>query len=243
MSTGPRPQGPRKQGPQKKGPQKKSSVKVPSVGKGGGGTGTGSDNRRLMMIAGGAALVLIAIVAAYFVFAGGSSAADAPKLLETAGCTVQAVKSLPSNDHSVLTPTGTSKKWNTNPPTNGPHYAVPLVWGAYTDPVNLAQAVHNLEHGGIYIFYGNKVPESTVNELRTFYDKHTEATILAPLPRLGNKIALGAWTTESANQPDNGIARLVKCTNFDDKAFSAFFAAYQGKGPERFPMSSLLPGS
>jgi hypothetical protein len=238
MSTGPRPQGPRK-----KGPQKKSNVKVPSVGKG-GGTGAGGDNRRLAAIAGGAALILVAVIAAYFVFAGGSSAsANAPKLLETAGCTVQAVKSLPSNDHSVLKPTGTSKKWNTNPPTSGPHYAVPLVWGAYTDPVNLAQAVHNLEHGGIYIFYGNKVPSSTVDELRTFYDKHTQATILAPLPRLGNKIALGAWTTNSASQPDNGVARLVKCTNFDDKAFTAFFSAYQGKGPERFPMSSLLPGS
>jgi len=235
MSTGPRPQGPRK-----KGPQKKSTVKVPSAG---GGAGSG-DNRRLVAIGGAAVLILVAIVAAYFVFAGGSSAsADAPKLLETAGCTVQAVKSLPSNDHSVLVATGTSKKWNTNPPTSGPHYAVPLVWGAYTDPVNLAQLVHNLEHGGIYMLYGKDVPSSTVDELRTFYDKHTEATVLAPLPRLGNKIALGAWTTNNANQPNNGIARLVKCTSFDEKAYSAFFAAYQGKGPERFPMSSLLPGS
>ena len=113
-------------------------------------------------------------MAAYFVFAGGSSAsADAPKQLEAAGCTVQAVKSLPSNDHSVLKPTGTSKKWNTDPPTSGPHYAVPLIWGAYTDPVNLGQIVHNLEHGGIYILYGKDVPPATVAKLRTFYDKHT----------------------------------------------------------------------
>jgi Protein of unknown function (DUF3105) len=238
MSTGPRPQGPRK-----KGPQKKSNVKVPSVSSG-GGSGSGSDNKRLLAIGGGAALILVAAVAAYFVFAGGSSASsDAPKMLEAAGCTVQAVKSLPSNDHSVLKPTGTSKKWNTDPPTSGPHYAVPLIWGAYTDPVNLGQLVHNLEHGGIYILYGNGVPASTVDKLRTFYDKHKEATILAPLPRLGNKVALGAWTSNSASQPNNGIARLVKCTNFDAKAFAAFFSAYQGKGPERFPMSSLLPGS
>src|SRR5262245_35590285 len=133
---------PRSQGPRKQGPQKRSNVKVPSVGKGGSGAGTG-DNKRLLMIAGGAVLILIAAVAAYLVLAGGSSASsDAPKLLETSGCTVQAVKSLPSNDHTVLTPTGTSKKWNTDPPTSGPHYAVPLVWGAYTDPVNLAQLVH-----------------------------------------------------------------------------------------------------
>ena len=47
---------------------------------------------------------------------------DAIKQLEAAGCTVQTVAALPSGDHSVLTPGGTSKKWNTDPPTSGPHY-------------------------------------------------------------------------------------------------------------------------
>ena len=103
--------------------------------------------------------------------------------------------------------------------------------------------MHNLEHGGIYILYGNKVPQATVSELRTFYDKHLNGTILAPLPRLGNKVALGAWTTNSASQPNNGIARLVKCTTFNEKAYAAFFSAYQGKGPERFPLSTLQPGT
>ena len=101
--------------------------------------------------------------------------------------------------------------------------------------------MHNLEHGGIYILYGNKVPHATVDELRTFYDKHLNGTILAPLPRLGNKVALGAWTTNSASQPNNGIARLVKCTTFNEKAYAAFFSAYQGKGPERFPLSTCSP--
>jgi len=239
MSTGPRPQGPRK-----KGPQKKSNVKVPSVG----GSSGASDNKRLLMIGGGAALILIAAVAAYFVLAGGgsSASADAPKLLEAAGCTVQVVpqvKRVQPTYHEILTPNGTSKRWNTDPPTNGPHYQTPLIWGAYTDPVNLAQLVHNLEHGGVYILYGKDVPASTVDQLRTFYDKHTNATILAPLPRLGDKIALGAWTTKSGDQPEVGFGRLVKCTKFDDEAFTAFFSAYQGKGPERFPVSSLQPGS
>jgi hypothetical protein len=29
---------------------------------------------------------------------------------------------------------------------------------------------------------------------------------------------------------------------YAEKAFSAFFAAYQFQGPERFPPDSLLPG-
>lgn len=228
--------------PRPQGPKKKPNVKVPSPPNSGG---TSSGMSRGMLIGLGAlGLVIVAAVAGYFVFAGGSSAsADPTKLLESAGCTVQSVKSEKSNDHSILTPTGTSKKWNTNPPTSGPHFATPVVWGSYTEPVNLGQLVHNLEHGGIYILYGPKVPEATVVQLRTFYDGHRDATVLAPLPSLGDKIALGAWTTKSASQPDNGTAYLAKCTTFDDAAFAAFFKSYQGKGPERFPMVSLAPGS
>ncbi len=236
--TGPRPQGPRPQGP-----QKAKKAKVPAVG--GSGPG-GKSNRNLLLGIGVAGLVILAAVAGFVVFgrgSGSSSSHDALQLLRQNGCSVQAVKSLPSGDHSVLTPNGTSKKWNTDPPTNGPHYAVPLVWGAYTSPVNMGQLVHNLEHGGIYILFGKSVPGSTVSQLKTFYDQHMPATILAPLPRLGDKIALGVWTTRSANQPDNGTAYLVKCTSFDDKAYAAFFKAYQGRGPERFPMSTLQPGS
>jgi hypothetical protein len=34
----------------------------------------------------------------------------------------------------------------------------------------------------------------------------------------------------------------MKCTKFDDNAFSAFFDEFQFKGPERFPPDTLLPG-
>jgi hypothetical protein len=227
--------------PRPQGPGKKANVKVPTPPNPGG---KGGSNRSLLIGLGVAGLVIIAAVAGYLVFAGGSSAsADPAKLLQSAGCTVQSVKSEKSNDHSILTPTGISKKWNTSPPTSGPHYAVPAVWGAYTAPLNLAQLVHNLEHGGIYMLYGPKVPDAAVQQLRTFYDGHQNATVLAPLPSLGNKIALGAWTTKSASQPNNGTAYLAKCTTFDDAAYAAFFKSYQGKGPERFPMVSLTPGS
>ena len=140
------------------------------------------------------------------------------------------------------TPTGTSPLWNTNPPTSGPHYEIPAVYGSYTAPLNLAQLVHNLEHGGIYILYGPGVPDATVAQLQSFYDNHTRGTILAPLPSLGNKIAHGAWTTKDANDPTNGTAHLAKCTSFDEKAFGTFFDDFQFQGPERFPPNTLLPG-
>ena len=48
----------------------------------------------------------------------------------------------------------------------------------------------------IYIFYGDEVPEATVEQLLEFYDDHENGTVLAPYPKLGDKIALGAWVTD-----------------------------------------------
>jgi hypothetical protein len=235
MSSSSRPQG----------PKKKANVKVPSS------SGDGS-NRRLLLIIGAAGLVVIAAVLAYALLGGSnssnnngtsSSSSDAIKLLVASGCTVQSVKSLPAGDHSVTTPEGTSTKWNTSPPTSGPHYQTPAVWGAYTEPLLQGQVVHNLEHGGIYMQYGKGVPQATTDKLKGFYDSHQSGTLLAPLPSLGSKIAIGVWTVKNPAKPDDGTAHLAKCTTFDEKAYAAFFSAYQFKGPERFPQSSLLPGT
>src|SRR3954452_18377907 len=208
MSTGPRPKG-----PQPKGPQKKSGgVKVPSTGSGGNST------RNTLIAMGIAGLIVVAAAAGYVLLGSGDSGSstDAIAKLEAAGCTLQKVVALPSGDHSVRTPAGTSKKWNTNPPTSGPHYQAPAIWGAYTTPLYAAQVVHNLEHGGIFIQYGPAVPQATVDQLKSFYDDHLNGTILAPLPRLGSKIAMGAWTTSSPTSTKSGTAYLAKCPSFDE---------------------------
>jgi hypothetical protein len=62
--------------------------------------------------------------------------------------------------------------------------------------------------------------------------------LMAPYPKLGKKIALGAWIFEG----EVGKGYLAKCSKFDDEAFSAFFDAFQFESVERFPRSSLEPG-
>ena len=197
----------------------------------------------LLLLAGSGLVILAAVLGFILLGGGGGAASDAPKLLTAAGCTFQTVKAAKSSDHSILTPEGTSKNWNTSSPTNGSHYQGAAIWGAYTEPLQQAQVVHNLEHGGIFIQYGNDVPQATIDELKGFYDRYRNGTLLAPLPSLGSKIALGVWVTSSASQADKGVAHLAKCTRFDDDAFTAFFDAYQFKGPERLPADSMTPGS
>jgi hypothetical protein len=171
---------------------------------------------------------------------GGASAADVQKVktsLEKAGCTFVAKKAV-SGEHSITDPSGASDKWNTDPPTTGPHYAIAAIFNAYDDEVELARVVHNLEHGGIYILYGEDVPAATVDELRAFYADHKTGTIMAPLDRLGDEFAVGAWYAHD----DPAMGYLARCTTFDEAAISGFFEDLQFKGPERFDPSDLRPG-
>ncbi len=206
-------------------------------------TTSGRDRTQLLWVVAGVALLVVGV--AVWLLVGRTddtaAAADVQTAMEQAGCTLD-IGIADKGVHSITTPEGTSPTWKTDPPTSGAHYQTPAIWGAYTEPVNKAQLVHNLEHGGIFIQYGDKVPAATVAKLRAFYDEHQTGSVLAPYPSLGDQVALGAWVSRSASTPYDARTYLAKCSTFDQDAFAAFFDAFQFKGPERFPPSSLLPG-
>jgi hypothetical protein len=183
------------------------------------------------------ALALVAVGALFA--AGGGVSADPTAALKKAGCTYKVVTAARAGQH--VNNINARPNWNTFPPSNGPHYPVPAVWGFYTAPVALMQAVHNLEHGGIEIEWGNKVPKSEIQKLERFYNGSPNAMLAFPLPKLGNKIALVAWTQKPTET--HGQGRVAECTHFDQSAFKAFRDAFRGKGPERFPVDALRPGT
>jgi hypothetical protein len=190
----------------------------------------GSLDRRTLAVAGGTVIVVVAIVLGVVLSRGGGSkgASVAAARLAAAGCTYRAY---PSEGRSHVSSLKTKIAYKTFPPTSGTHYDVPAIWNRYSEPLQLTQEVHNLEHGGVIVQYGDKVPQATVSQLTAFYDSSPNAMLLAPLPKLGDKIALTAWT------------RLATCTAFDEKAYASFRDAFRGKGPEAFPVSLLKPGS
>jgi len=200
----------------------------------------------LALYSAGAIVALAALGAAIFLTGFGGNDPSPEKVradLEAAGCELQAVKAQ-RGQHTL----GADETfdWNTEPPTSGPHFGFDdagnlgtVIWGAYEESLQLARVIHNLEHGGIYIFYGDEVPDAVVAELRRFYDSNERGTLLAPYPNLADEIALGAWVSEDGEEK----GYLATCTAFNDAAFSAFFDGFQFKGPERFPASSLLPGN
>jgi hypothetical protein len=64
-------------------------------------------------------------------------------------------------------------KYVVTPPVGGPHDPVWMNAGVYTKPIPVARAVHNLEHGAVWITYDPDLPAKEVKELTAFVTKQT----------------------------------------------------------------------
>jgi hypothetical protein len=205
--------------------------------------------RQRLILYGSAALGLIALAAVVLVVTltggGGSNVAS---LMTNAGCTFKTVKGFIPKGESNHVPSLTKKfPWNTDPPSNGQHYPVWAVWGFYNEPVNPRMVVHNEEHGGVVLWWGAKVPASTVAQLRDFYNEEPTGSFGTPYPKLGSRIAITAWTgnPNTYRRTDNGFGHIAVCASYTPKtkkAFEAFRDEYIGKGPEGVPLSADKPG-
>ena len=85
-------------------------------------------------------------------------------------------------------------------------------------------------HGGIVIQYGDQVSSSDRDKLFAYYDKDPNGLLMAPLPAIGKRIAVTAWT------------HLMVCQKVDTKAFDTFKKKHRYHGPEAIPKEGLEPG-
>ncbi|RMF27129.1 MAG: DUF3105 domain-containing protein [Cyanobacteria bacterium J083] len=115
-------------------------------------------------------------------------------------------------------------KYNSNPPTSGPHYDTPAPWGIYDKAPLDEQLVHNLEHGGIIISYHPaQIQAKELEKLRQQtrqLQKINPRIILTPRINLDTKIAVTAW------------GYLQKLENYDSKQIEAFYKAHVARAPE-----------
>jgi hypothetical protein len=200
------------------------------------------DQRRLLYILAASGLLLLAVVlGAIFLMRGDDE--DIAATMEAAGCEVQVVQAQ-EGDHTAELNATDDPKWNTDPPTSGPHFPTPAVYGEYDTPLKIAQVVHNLEHGAVYILYGDDVPENVIAQLRELYSDDPAGMLLAPYPKLGDEIALGAWTVPDDFEPGDtdGRAYLATCPRYEEDAFRTFRDEMRFRGPERFLREDLQPG-
>lgn len=186
----------------------------------------------LYAIAGSGVVALIVVVALVVLGGGNSNAKAAANALTAAGCQYRSYPIQPRAPHYTSLNPSPPPSWNSFPPTSGLHYGQWVLWGDYTEPVPLIKEVHNLEHGGVIIQYGNKVPQSDIAPINDLWQQDSNAMLVAPLPKLGNKIALTSW------------GQWAECTHFNKNAFSKFISAFRYHAPESgiFPKSALEPG-
>ena len=200
------------------------------------------ERRRLAILAGGVALALLALAAVVAFFAFGASAGGGnPAALESAGCTVETFSAQAGN-HVTELPDG--YEYNSDPPTSGAHHPQPAAWDLYDEPVDQLLLVHNLEHGGVVIQYGDEVPDADVVALVDWYRDDPNGIIVAPREELGDRIALQAWNGEAhgSGNEENGTGVLATCPRFEEEAFDAFLDEYGFRGPELFTRDEMQPG-
>jgi len=85
--------------------------------------------------------------------------------------------------------------YTVTPPVGGPHNGIWMNAGVYTKPIPSERAVHNMEHGAVWITYEPDLPASEVAALTAF------VTQQSLIPETG-ETATGAATTNSNRYVD-----------------------------------------
>lgn len=108
--------------------------------------------------------------------------------------------------------------YNQTPPAGGPHDPVWQNSGFYSKPLRDENAVHTLEHGGVWITYQPDLPRSQVNEIRDLVGNKT-CMLASPYKGLPSPVVASAW------------GKQLQLNSADDPALKQFIKFYL-QGPQ-----------
>lgn len=90
--------------------------------------------------------------------------------------------------------------YSVTPPVGGPHAAVGMNSGVYTDPVPAERAVADLEHGAVWITYRPGLPSADLAVLRALVGRQTlvdEAAVTGIAGQQGRYVVLSPWADDT----------------------------------------------
>jgi len=176
--------------------------------------------KQLLLVAGIIAVVMVAAVI-YFNVRSGQPVGNEEVLASLGNMHID------QNSPSPIT-------YNSMPPTSGPHYGGIARWGIHTEPIRYEQLIHNLEDGGVIVYYQceDGCPD-LVGQLEE---------VVAPFERAGSRVILipndPTWTIGNNNRQlhqdmEARIAltawqRIDKFDEFDAGRIRAFIDRYEG---------------
>ncbi len=107
--------------------------------------------------------------------------------------------------------------YNSDPPTSGPHMENLVRWGYYDQPQPPEYLVHNLEDGGVVVYYKPSVPDAVKDRLKTLQQVRADRIVVVPgSADQKDEVTLTAWTV------------LLRQAQYDDEAARAFAGRYAG---------------
>lgn len=176
-------------------------------------TSRSTPNRaRLLIVLGATAATIALFVAVVFVLRSGS-----PKTVAA-----PEIEGLIKADSGTLTQNHTTDPvtYAQNPPVGGDHNPVWLNCGIYKTPVPTGNAVHDLEHGAVWITYSpDLAPDQIASLERTVKEKSDGYITLSPYAGLPSSIVASAWGVQ------------VQLADVSDGRLIAFIDRYQN-GPQ-----------
>jgi hypothetical protein len=117
------------------------------------------------------------------------------------------------------------------PPVGGPHNPIWMNAGVYTKPVPTERAVHNLEHGAVWITYDPELPASQVKALTRFVGK--QSLIAEPSSNVAGQanryIDLSPWASSSLPAPIviSAWGHQLQLTSADDPRLQKFVDTFR----------------
>ncbi|MDE0546080.1 DUF3105 domain-containing protein [Microbacterium sp. C7(2022)] len=158
------------------------------------------------VVGGTAAVAVIALVAASIIFA------PPPPKEYTAGSEGVTIEGVEEFTHTTEHVEGTVD-YDQSPPAGGPHAAIWLNCGIYSEQVPNENAVHSMEHGAIWVTYNpDDIAGDDLDTLKG--ELPSSYVILSPYPDLDAPIALSGWNHQ------------LKVDSTDDDRIGEFFEEY-----------------
>ncbi|MDO8620480.1 MAG: DUF3105 domain-containing protein [bacterium] len=118
--------------------------------------------------------------------------------------------------------------YNSNPPSSGWHYSLTAKKQFYTEPIPDENALHNLEHGDVWITYHPRISQEAKDELKQFaFSK----ILISPREANTTDIAVLAWERMDA-------FNLTE-KEFPETRIREFIKRYRNKGPEKIPAGAM----
>jgi hypothetical protein len=110
-----------------------------------------------------------------------------------------------------------SARYDSSPPTSGPHFPFVVAPGVYDSPIPDGLALHAMEHGHIVVHYAAGIPPRDLESLRRLAKRYSRDVVLAPYPNLSAPVVLTAW------------ARIDRLTTFDEARVTTFVEKLRGR--------------